>query len=142
MGPIAGWLHYPRRRRLAPATHFAIHWVVIPVADFARTKQMIGDMAINDALLFLRDHSPRLPTYVSAIVLKDLRQAMKYTSDSVQKLLHRPAIESIPSLQIEAIRDLDTHRRTGSLVGVKSDYTGAKFGCPVDRGGYLRTEEN
>ena len=63
-----------------------------------QTKDLLAQMAKDPQLLNLRDHSPYLSSYISAVVLQDLRSGINDANESVSNALVRAMEMGVPEL--------------------------------------------
>lgn len=137
-GPDHEWAEQLPQRKTGAREPWPYKWIGERVeGNYVDTQKHLSDMESDDELKFLRDCSPHLSSYISAMVLQDLRNGLKSTQQSVDKALNRAVIDGLPSLQLDAQQVLDTQRRTGRLVDKSPHHNELTFGRPADKGEYV-----
>ena len=81
---------------------------------------------------FLWECSPHLSSYITSIVLQDLRAGNHDTQAFLDRALRTSLEKGLPSLQLDAQKVLDTQSRTGRLVDHNETGHEVIFGCPTD----------
>ena len=132
-GPDHAWAEtLPQNEIGARAPELADVTPDITEANYLLTLDHMKQIEQREELKFLRDCSPRLSSYTTAIVLQDMRAGKYEPSESIDRALHLAMDKGLPSLQLDAQRVLDTQTRAGRLADQSHSEHEVVFGCPAD----------